>query len=106
MYYCVAWVAMGMLQGAEAEVEKRNVILYVVDDQGMEDAGCYGNPVIRTPGLDRLAASGTRLTHAFCTTPSCSASRSVILSGLHNHATGQYGHAHSFTRISHLEESS
>jgi N-sulfoglucosamine sulfohydrolase len=74
---------------------KRNIILFVVDDQGL-DAGCYGNPVIQTPNLDRLAREGTRFTAAFCTTASCSASRSVILSGLHNHATGQYGHQHDF----------
>ncbi len=73
---------------------QRNVLLYVVDDQGTDDAGCYGNPVIRTPGLDSLAAAGTRFTHAFCTSSSCAASRSVILSGLHNHANGQYGHEH------------
>ena len=75
---------------------ERNVILYVVDDQGINDAGCMGNPVIKTPGLDTLAASGTWMTHAYCTTPSCSASRSVILSGRHNHANGQYGHEHSY----------
>ncbi len=73
---------------------KRNILLYVVDDQGMNDAGCYGNPVIKTPGIDDLAAHGTRFTHGFCTTPSCSASRSVILTGMHNHANGQYGHSH------------
>ena len=71
-----------------------NIVLYVVDDLGTTDAGCYGNPVIKTPGLDELAASGTRFTHAFCTTASCSASRSVILTGLYNHANGQYGHMH------------
>lgn len=82
---------------AEPEARpRRNVLLYVVDDQGTGDAGCYGNPVIRTPGLDALAAAGTRFTHAFCTSSSCSASRSVILSGMHNHANGQYGHEHSF----------
>ena len=75
---------------------KPNIILYVVDDLGTGDAGCYGNPVIRTPGLDELASQGTRFTHAFCTTASCSASRSVILSGLYNHANGQYGHMHDF----------
>lgn len=75
---------------------KRNVVLLVVDDQGTTDAGCYGNRVIRTPGIDRLAAEGTRFTHAFCTTASCSASRSVILTGLQNHANGQYGHQHSY----------
>lgn len=85
-----------LLAGAPAAGAKKNVILYVVDDQGSTDAGCYGNPVIKTPGLDTLAAAGTRFTHGFCTTASCSASRSVILSGLHNHANGQYGHAHSY----------
>ncbi len=70
--------------------------MVVVDDQGTNDAGCYGNPVIKTPGLDLLAEHGTRFTHGFCTTASCSASRSVILSGLYNHANGQYGHMHAF----------
>lgn len=79
-------------QGAE----RPNIVLYVTDDQGMDDAGCYGNPAVRTPGLDALAAEGTRFTNAFCTTASCSASRSVILTGLHNHANGMYGLAHSY----------
>jgi N-sulfoglucosamine sulfohydrolase len=51
-------------------------------------------------GLDRLAAGGTRFTRANCTSASCSASRSVILTGLHNHATGHYGHAHSYNHFS------
>jgi N-sulfoglucosamine sulfohydrolase len=79
-----------------ADGVRPNIVLYVVDDQGSTDAGCYGNPVIRTPGLNALAADGVRFTHAFCTTASCSASRSVILSGLHNHANGQYGHQHAY----------
>lgn len=83
------------LQTTWAQTDKRNILLYVVDDQGSNDAGFMGNPVIRTPGLDTLASEGTHMTHAFCTTPSCSASRSVILSGRYNHANGQYGHAHS-----------
>lgn len=77
----------------------RNVVLYVADDQGMDDAGCYGNPVVRTPGLDALARDGVRFTYAFCTTASCSPSRSVILTGLHNHATGQYGLAHGYNHF-------
>jgi len=82
------------LTGQPKANPKRNIILYVVDDQGTKDAGCYGNPVIKTPGLDALAANGTRFTHAFCTTASCSPSRSVILSGLHNHANGMFGLNH------------
>ena len=84
---------------AEKPAQKPNVLLYVADDHGTDDAGCYGNPVIKTPGLDTLASEGTRFTHAFCTTASCSASRSVILTGLHNHATGQYGHEHRYNHF-------
>jgi len=92
----VSLAMAGHAAKADAQVKQRNVLLYVVDDQGSEDAGCYGNPVIKTPGLDRLASEGTRFTHAFCTSASCSASRSVILSGLYNHANGQYGHQHAY----------
>ena len=73
----------------------KNIILFVVDDQGL-DAGCYGNNVIKTPNLDRLASEGLRFINAFCTTASCSASRSVILTGLYSHATGQYGLQHDY----------
>ena len=78
---------------------KRNVVMIVADDHGL-DLGCYGNREVKTPYLDRLAADGTRFTHAFCTTASCSASRSVILSGLHNHLNGQYGHQHAYHHFS------
>ena len=67
----------------------------VTDDQS-PDTGCYGNKVIQTPNLDQLATEGTRFDRAFCTTASCSASRSVILTGQFNHTNGQYGHAHSY----------
>jgi len=87
----------------QAAAAERNVVLYVVDDQGSNDAGCYGNSVIKTPGLDELARTGTRFTHGFCTTASCSASRSVILTGLHNHANGQYGHEHSYHHFATFE---
>ena len=79
-----------------SENERPNIILIVSDDHGLETLGCYGNAVIKTPNLDGLAAEGVRFTSAFCTTASCSASRSVILSGMYNHANGQYGHQHSY----------
>ena len=88
------WVVNSAAEAATTAQSRRNVILYVADDWGMNDAGCYGNSVIKTPGVDTLARNGVRFTQAFCTTPSCSPSRSVILSGKHNHATGQYGLAH------------
>ncbi|MFO0789064.1 MAG: sulfatase [Pirellulales bacterium] len=78
---------------ASAAGGQRNVVLVVTDDQG-QDAGCYGNRVIKTPNLDALAADGTLFKNAYCTTASCSPSRSVILTGLFNHANGQYGLEH------------
>ncbi|MEA1950599.1 MAG: sulfatase [Planctomycetota bacterium] len=96
---CDAWAQNEAIAGKKKK-SPRNVVLYVVDDQGSSDAGCYGNQVIKTPGLDRLAEEGTRFTRAFCTTSSCSASRSVILTGLVNHTNGQYGHQHGYHHFS------
>jgi len=81
-------------ENATVESRRPNVVLVVGDDHGRGDLGCYGHPVIKTPNIDKLAAEGTRFTHAFCTTASCSPSRSVILSGLYNHANGMYGLQH------------
>lgn len=79
-----------------AEATSRpNIVLFVTDDQS-PIAGCYGSPVIQTPHLDALAKDGTTFTHAYATTASCSASRSVLLTGTHNHANGQYGHVHDY----------
>jgi N-sulfoglucosamine sulfohydrolase len=80
----------------------RNVVLFVTDDQG-QDAGCYGNPIIKTPNLDALAADATRFKYAYCTTASCSPSRSVILTGLFNHANAQYGLEHGYNHFRSFE---
>src|ERR687890_148057 len=79
----------------------KNVLVLIADDLGLH-TGAYGDKVADTPNLDRLASEGVRFTNAYCTTASCSASRSVILSGLHNHANGQYGHAHDVHHFAYL----
>ncbi len=84
----------GAHAAAAAAPARPNIVLIVADDHGREALGCYGNAVVRTPNLDALAADGTRFTNAFCTTASCSPSRSVILSGQHNHRNGMYGLQH------------
>jgi len=87
-------------------VENRhpNVILMVSDDHGRETLGCYGNPVVQTPHLDGLARDGVRFVNSFCTSASCAASRSVILTGIHNHANGTYGHTHGHHHFSCFDE--
>ncbi|MEM1137451.1 MAG: sulfatase [Bacteroidota bacterium] len=77
-----------------------NIVIIVSDDHGSKDAGCYGNKAIKTPNIDLLASEGIKFNNAHCTSPSCSASRSVILTGLYNHAIGHYGHMHSYHHFS------
>ena len=72
----------------------KNVLLLIADDWSPL-AGCYGSPVIRTPHVDELARRATRFPHAYCTSPSCAASRANILTGHYSHTHGQYGHSHS-----------
>lgn len=83
--------------------EKPNIVLLVADDHGL-DGGCYGTTSPLTPNLDGLAADGVRFTNAFCTTASCAASRSVILTGLHNHTNGTFGHVHGRHHFSCFED--
>jgi N-sulfoglucosamine sulfohydrolase len=77
----------------------RHILFMVADDLG-RDLARHGNPLRCTPHLDALADAGTEFTNAFCTTASCSASRSVMYTGLHNHQSGHYGHGHAFHHFS------
>ena len=61
--------------------EPPNVVFILTDDQGPWAAGCYGNPEIRTPNIDRLADTGMRLSRFFVATPVCSPSRATLLTG-------------------------
>jgi arylsulfatase A len=67
---------------------RTNVILVLADDLGYGDVGCYGNPDIDTPTLDRLATQGARLTACYAASSLCSASRAALLTGRFNHRTG------------------
>ena len=81
-----------------SQAAERNIIVFVTDDES-PTLGCYGDRVAVTPTIDSMAADGVVFDNAFATTASCSASRSVILSGLHNHTNGQYGHQHDFHKF-------
>ena len=80
---------------AEEQDKKTNVVFILTDDQGPWAAGCYGNPEIRTPNIDRLAAEGTRFQNFFIATPVCSPSRATYLTG---RIPSQHG-VHDFIRI-------
>lgn len=98
----VAIQTLLLLVGTAHAAPNRNVVVIVADDLGMQ-MGCYGDKVARTPNLDQLAADGVRFRQAYCTSASCSASRSVLMTGLYNHATGHFGHAHGYSHFSTYE---
>lgn len=65
---------------------KPNIIVVMPDDMGYGDLGVTGNPIIRTPNLDRLAAESAELTH-FYVSPVCSPTRACLMTGRYNYRT-------------------
>ena len=83
---CAAlWLLMAPLC-AHAQTARPNVVVIVVDDAAFMDFGVYGGEA-RTPHIDRLAQSGTVFLNHH-TSPLCSPSRAMLLTGVDNHRTG------------------
>ena len=66
---------------AHAESKPMNVVLLLADDWRYNTLSCAGNPVVKTPNLDRLSSEGMRFTHACVTTAICGVSRASIFTG-------------------------
>ena len=66
---------------------KPNVIFILTDDQGYGDISAHGNPILKTPNLDRLHAEGVRFTD-FHVSPTCAPTRSALLTGRHEFKNG------------------
>ncbi|MFP6892183.1 MAG: sulfatase-like hydrolase/transferase, partial [Opitutales bacterium] len=67
-----------------------NILLIVSEDNGPE-LSCYGEPYVKTPVLDKLAAQGVRFDRAYVPQAGCSQSRAAYLTGLYPHQNGQIG---------------
>lgn len=78
--------ALAATAPAQAKERRPNLLVIVADDLGYSDLGAFGGE-IRTPNLDRLALNGIRLA-GFHTAPTCSPTRSMLLSGTDNHLAG------------------
>lgn len=77
------------LSGAAAT--RPNVLWFIVDDMS-PNFSCYGEKVIQTPNVDRLASNGVRFAKAFITAPVCSPSRSALITGMYQTSIGAHHH--------------
>ena len=74
--------AAGRTKGKSGPAGGPNV-LWITSEDTCPDLGCYGETLVKTPHLDRLAAQGIRFTRAFTTAPVCSPSRSAFMTGMY-----------------------
>lgn len=86
-------LAVALMAGWAGAAEKPNLIWVMADDLGYGELGCYGQTVIRTPNLDRMAREGLRFTHFYAGATVCAPSRSVLMTGLHHGHTRVRGNA-------------
>lgn len=71
--------------------ERPNIVWIVVDDMSA-NFSCYGEKLIETPAVDRLAREGTKFANAFITAPVCSACRSALITGMYQTSIGAHQH--------------
>ncbi|MEI7903079.1 MAG: sulfatase-like hydrolase/transferase, partial [bacterium] len=89
----VAITALSALSpGAAAAAGNRPNILWLVAEDMSPHFGCYGDKVIQTPNVDRLAAGGVLFESAFVTAPICSPSRSALITGMYQTSIGAHHH--------------
>ena len=92
--------------GAASNVkrDRPNILLLMADQFRVDCAGVYGNPVIRTPHLDRLGKEGIRFQNAYSTTPTCIPARSAMLTGMGPWRHGMLGYSNMATNLYPVEK--
>ncbi len=80
----LALLTLVAIASGAAPAAKPNLIFILSDDLAQGDLGVYGQKLIQTPRLDRMAREGTRYTQAYCGTTVCAPSRTSLITGLHS----------------------
>ena len=79
-----------------AELQKPNILFIQADQMTAFALGQYGNPLVKTPNIDRLAERGVVFENAYCNNPICASSRFSMLSGRLSSKIGAYDNAAEF----------
>jgi uncharacterized sulfatase len=98
-----AGTALGVAAGSSLACARprgpRNLLFIVIEDWNARSAGCYGDPIVRTPHLDRFAATALRFERAYCQATGCNPSRSSFLCGLRPRTTRVLGNRDRMDRL-------
>ena len=89
-------IILGFLIGCmsqEKTGQKPNIIFILADDLGYADLGCFGQKLIKTPNLNKMASEGIKFTQHYAANTVCAPSRCGLMTGLH------MGHAYSTNRF-------
>jgi len=86
LFVLLVW-ASASLQAAGIAGKRPNIIFIITDDQGYGDVSAHGNPILKTPNLDRLHREGVRFTD-FHVSPTCAPTRAALLTGRHEFKNG------------------
>ncbi|WP_083690032.1 sulfatase [Colwellia sp. UCD-KL20] len=79
-------------EGSSKRTDKKPNIIWIVLEDISQDLGAYGNDLVLTPNLDRLAREGTKYTNAYATSSVCSPSRSAFFTGMYQTSIGAHHH--------------
>jgi arylsulfatase A-like enzyme len=77
----LVWLIWGCGPEKKMDQTRPNILILMSDNHSWNHLGCYGDPVLKTPTIDRLAEEGIRFTNAYCSAPSCAPARASMLTG-------------------------
>ncbi len=84
LFYLLILTAFSFSSGVSEDNPQPNIIFIMADDMGYGDLGCYGQKLIKTPNIDKLASQGIRFLQAYAGGAVCTPSRGSLMTGLHN----------------------